>query len=183
MKNIKTLMFALLISGAAFNCSNDDDAVGTTTTPATLDFSGTYSQDDQIARPAINTVFVDGAAKNVFNTTVPSAQGAAFQSSFEAKLLALNPDYTTNALTWNAATFTEALATDVLTVSLDGTTTFFDGTNVLTGRALEDDVISVELLLIFGGPDGSEKPGLTDDNVSENDKEFTPSFPYLASPW
>ena len=71
----------------------------------------------------------------------------------------------------------------MLSVSLDGTTTFFDGTNVLTGRALADDVISVELLLIFGGSDGSENPGLTDDHVDSNDKAFLTTFPYLASPW
>ncbi|AUC80962.1 DUF4331 family protein [Lacinutrix sp. Bg11-31] len=185
MKNIKTIMFALLISGAAFNCSSDDDTAPTTTptTEPTVEFSGTYSQDDQMARPAINTVFVDASAKNTFNTTVPSAQGAAFQSAFESRLLALNAGYTTNALGWNASTFTGALATDVLTVSLEGTTTFFDGTNVLTGRALADDVISVELLLIFGGPDGSENPQLTDDHVDANDKPFSSSFPYLASPW
>nr|WP_299112630.1 DUF4331 family protein [uncultured Winogradskyella sp.] len=70
-----------------------------------------------------------------------------------------------------------------MTVSLDGTTTFFDGTNVLTGRTLADDVISVELLLIFGGEDGTENPGLSNDNVDANDKAFLTSFPYLASPW
>jgi hypothetical protein len=83
----------------------------------------------------------------------------------------------------DAATFTGALATDVLTVSLNGKTTFFDGTNVLTGRALADDVISVELLLIFGGPTGADNPGLSNDNVDANDKAFLSSFPYLASPW
>uniref|UniRef100_UPI00374CF673 DUF4331 family protein n=1 Tax=Psychroserpens luteolus TaxID=2855840 RepID=UPI00374CF673 len=121
--------------------------------------------------------------KNTFNTTVPSNQGAAFQSKFEAKLLSLNPGYTTNALGFDASAFTGALATDVLTVSLTGTTTFFDGTNVLTGRTLADDVISTELLLIFGGPTGADNPGLTDDNVDANDKPFLSSFPYLASPW
>ena len=181
MKNIKTLMFALAVSALAFNCSNDDDV--TPVTGNTLDFSGTYTQQDQMGRPAINTVFVSSANKNTFNTTVPSAQGAAFQSEFETKLLALNPGYTTNALGLDAAAFTGALATDVLTVSLDGVTTFFDGTNVLTGRALADDVISTELLLIFGGPMGTDNPGLSSDNVTENDKSFSSSFPYLASPW
>ena len=170
---------ALAVSLTAFNCSNDDDSVQ----PKVIDFSGTYAQEDQMGRPAINTVFVTSGDKDMFNVTIPSAQNAAFQSKFEARLLALNPDYTTNALTFDAPTFTGALATDVLTVSLDGKTTFFDGTNVLTGRVLNDDVISVELLLIFGGPDGSEKPGLTDDNVDANDKPFLASFPYLASPW
>jgi len=64
-----------------------------------------------------------------------------------------------------------------------GITTFFDGTNILTGRALADDVIDVELLLIFGGPTGASNPGLTSDNVNTNDKPFLTSFPYLASAW
>ena len=161
------------------SCSDDDNS----TVEITTDFSGTFVLNDQMGRPAINTVFVDANKKDAFNTTIPSNQGAAFQSDFQARLLALNPNYTTNALGMDAATFTGALATDVLTVSLDGKTTFFDGTNVLTGRALADDVISVELLLIFGGSTGADNPGLTDDNVSANDKPFSSSFPYLASPW
>jgi hypothetical protein len=48
---------------------------------------------------------------------------------------------------------------------------------------LADDVIDVELLLIFGGPTGTSNPALTKDNVNANDKAFTGSFPYLASAW
>jgi hypothetical protein len=74
-----------------------------------------------------------------------------------------------------------------LNVSTTAPTTFFDGTNVLTGRALADDVIDVELILIFGGPNaltGSPtNPGLISDNVGANDKPFLASFPYLASPF
>jgi hypothetical protein len=147
-------------------------------------FAGvTYQTEDQMARPAINTVFNAAADKDAFNTTIPSAMGAAFQAKFQARLLALNPAYTTNALGLNAAAFTGLLATDVLGVSTTGTTTFFHGTNVLTGRALGDDVIDTELLLIFGGTTGSSNPGLTSDHVSANDKPFLTSFPYLATPW
>ncbi len=68
-------------------------------------------------------------------------------------------------------------------MSLVAPTTFFDGVNVLTGRALADDVIDVELLLIFGGTAGADNGALTSDNVNSNDKEFLNSFPFLASPW
>ncbi len=145
-----------------------------------------YQQQDQMGRPAINTVFVTAAAdKDAFNTTAPSAQNAAFQAKFQTRLLGLNAGYTTNALGQNAATFTGLLATDVLGVSTTGPTTFFDGVpaNTLSGRALADDVIDVELLLIFGGPTGASNPTLTKDNVNANDKAFSASFPYLASPW
>lgn len=168
-------------------CSSDDDATGGPMGPTGPDFSGTYMQMDQMGRPAVNTVFVSSGSKDTFNTTIPSTQEAAFQTMFQSNLEALSPAFANpgdmNALGQDAAAFTTLLATDVLNVSLDGTTTFFDGTNVLTGRALADDVITVELLLIFGGEDFTENPGLSNDNVDANDKPFLSAFPYLATPW
>lgn len=146
-----------------------------------FDTSGMYTQVDQMARPAINTVFVGSARKNEFNTTVPAMLNASFNADFQQKLTDFG--YVTNILGLDKATFASVLATDVLTVSLSGPTTFYDGTNVLTGRALEDDVIDVELTLVFGGADGTSNPGLTSDHVAGNDKAFLSTFPYLASPW
>lgn len=183
-KTIKILSVAFAMSLLAFNCSNDDDAVIINQVP---DFSGVYAQEDQMGRPAVNTVFVSSTSKDMFNVTIPSSQNAAYQSMFQTNLEALSPAFANsgdmNALGQTSAAFTGLLATDVLNVSLDGKTTFFDGTNVLTGRALDDDVITVELLLIFGGEDFTENPGLSNDNVDANDKPFLTSFPYLASPW
>lgn len=184
----KLTVLSTILMLTAFSCSkNEEVAISSENDIATemrnANLAGTYIQEDQMARPAINTVFVSAGSKDAFNTTIPSEQFAAFQSAFQAKLLALNPGYTVNALGFDASTFTGALATDVLTVSLTGTTTFFDGVNVLTGRALADDVIDTELLLIFGGPDGTDNPNLTSDHVDANDKEFLNSFPFLASPW
>lgn len=173
----KIIALAVFASLLSVNCSNDDSSG----TPA---FTGTYVQQDQMGRPAINTVFVaSGSPKDQFNGTIPSQMGANFQASFQARLLALNPGYTTNALGLDAATFTTVLATDVLNLKTSGTTTFFDGTNVLTGRNLSDDVIDVELLLLFGGPTGGDNAGLTSDHVDANDKPFLTSFPYLAAAW
>ncbi len=168
-----------LVLLAAASCKKDKNPM-TDTDPnvgATFSVAG-----DQTGRPAIATVFISTADKDVFNTTLPSAMGAAFQSKIQTKLMALNAGYTTNALGQTAAQFTGLLATDVLNASTTGKTTFFDGTNVLTGRALADDVIDVELLLIFGGPAGTSNPGLTKDNVNANDKAFLAGFPYLATP-
>jgi hypothetical protein len=177
---IKTFAISIFTASVMISCNDDDN----TAPEPGLDFSGTYAQKDQMARPAINTVFIaSGTPKDAFNTTIPSAMGATYQTVFQNRLLALNPAYNTNALGQNAATFTGLLATDVLGVSKTGTTTFFDGTNVLTGRRLADDVIDVELLLIFGGSAGTSNPGLTSDNVDANDKTFLTSFPYLADAW
>lgn len=168
------LMLTLLAGVISMSaCSKNDDPV------VVIDY---YEQQDQMARPAINTVFVDAADKDKFNTTSPSAMSGQFAAKFKSKLLALNAGYTTNALGQNADALSGLLVTDVLGVSTTAPTTFFDGTNVLTGRALADDVIDVELLLIFGGPAGTSNPGLTKDNVNGNDKPFLASFPYMASP-
>lgn len=176
MKSINKIAVSLMviISLTMAACEKDD-------TNDNFDTSGTYAQNDQMARPAVNTVFVNSARKNEFNTTVPSAMNAAFNAQFQTVLT--NFGYTQNALGQDKATFATLLATDVLNVKLNGTTTFFDGTNVLTGRALADDVIDTELLLIFGGSTGASNPGLTKDNVNANDKPFLTTFPYLASPF
>jgi Domain of unknown function (DUF4331) len=175
MKNIK-LYLAIIVATVAVSCDKKN-------TPAvdSFDTTGTYNQVDQMARPAINTVFVGAARKNEFNTTTPSTQSAAFKTDFTGVLTTFG--FTTNALGQTKDQFAGLLATDVLNVKLNGTTTFFDGTNVLTGRTLADDVIDTELLLIFGGPTGASNPGLTKDNVSMNDKAFLTTFPYLASPF
>ena len=142
--------------------------------------SEVYVQGDQMARPAINTVFVGSARKNEFNTTTPSAMNAAFYTDFEKKLTDFG--YTTNILGLSKQQFAGALVTDVLNASTTGITSFYNGTQVLTGRALADDVIDVELILIFGGATGAANPGLTSDHVNANDKAFLASFPYMATP-
>ncbi len=173
----KLTLLSVFVAGLALtSCdkNDDDDQVA-------FDTSGTFSQNDQMARPAINTVFVSAARKNEFNTTVPSAMNAAFNAQFQSVLTGFG--YTTNILGLDKATFATVLTTDVLNVKMNGTTTFYDGTNVLTGRALADDVITTELILIFGGATGASNPGLRDDNVNTNDKAFLPAFPFLAAPF
>jgi Domain of unknown function (DUF4331) len=178
MIRLNKISLVLIITSSLFiaSCKKND-------TPAadTFDTSGTYVQNDQMARPAINTVFVNAARKNEFNSTIPSVMDAAFNAQFQSVLTGFG--YTTNILGLDKAAFTGVLVTDVLNVKTNGTTTFYDGTNVLTGRALGDDVIDVELTLIFGGAAGTSNPGLTSDHVNGNDKAFLSSFPFLAAPF
>lgn len=179
--NFKLIALALVCAVVSVNCDNNDSD---NNAAVSADFSGTFVQQDQMARPAINTVFIAaGQPKDDFNAAIPSMMGAKYQSIFQSRLLALNAGYTTNALGQTAPQLTGLLATDVLNVDKTKKTTFFDGTNVLTGRALADDVIDVELLLIFGGPMGTSNAALTSDHVNANDKAFGVSFPYLATAW
>jgi len=181
MKNLNIFSLAILSLFIFSSCGDEDPVV------ISPDFSGTYQLADQMGRPAINTVFIPATMKDTYNETLPADQAAAFQSTIENGLKTLSPAYANpgdaNALGLDATAFAGVLATDVLNVSLDTKTTFYDGTNVLTGRALDDDVITVELLLIFGGEDFTENPSFSDDNVDANDKDFLSSFPYLAAPF
>jgi hypothetical protein len=142
-----------------------------------------YDQADQVGRPAINTVFIPASGKDSFNTTIPTQMPSLFTGDMKTSLLKLNPGYTTNLLGLTADQFIGVLSTDVLNAATTGVTSFYNGKQVLTGRTLSDDVIDVELILLFGGPDGSANPGLTSDHVNGNDKAFLTSFPYEASPW
>jgi len=142
-----------------------------------------YDQADQVGRPAINTVFIPASGKDSFNLTPPSLMASMFTNDMKTSLVTLNPGYSTNLLGLTADQFIGVVSTDVLNTSTKGVTSFYNGTQVLTGRTLSDDVIDVELTLVFGGPDGAANPGLTSDHVNGNDKAFSTSFPYEASPW
>ncbi len=175
MKNLIKSSLLIILSILGFTSCDKDDV----STPEVTAF---YEQADHKGRPAVNTVFIAAANKDKFNTTAPSAQSGAFKSEIMAKLTAFG--YVKNALGQDNSTFSGLLATDVLNASTTApATTFYDGTNLLTGRNLADDVIDVELLLIFGGADFKANPGLTSDNVAANDKPLLSAFPYLASPW
>jgi len=179
MTSLKKLFSLLGIASAFFitGCDKDDDMKDS------FDTSGTYTQVDQMARPAINTVFVNAARKNEFNTIVPSQMNATFNAQFQSVLTGFG--YTTNVLGWDKATFAGALVIDVLNVKTNGPTIFFEAVgspNNLSGRGLSNDVIDNELTLIFGGSMGTSNPGLTKDNVNGNDKAFLSTFPFMAAP-
>ena len=163
------------------------------------------------------------SVKDAHNNSIPSEMGAAFQAGFEARLeayhdvyanlLGLDPmdvNYENNILGLDAATLTGYLAADVLEVAPNLKTTYFDpGTDfdmdgrilvpdgdevALTGRAPQDDVIDISLILLFGGMEGdrfsgqdtdmdgmADLPRLTSDGVSLTASIGT-SFPYLGAP-
>ena len=188
------------------------------------DFSGTFTQVDFMGRPGINTVLsVDGDTKDAHNMSIPSEMSSAFQAAFEARLeqyhdvyamkLGLDPaavNYQDNILGLDATTLTTVLSADVLQVAPDAPTTYFDpGTDLdndgrllvpdgdevaLTGRTLNDDIIDVSLILLFGGMEGDrfsgqdldmdgtpDLPRLTSDGVGLT-ADITTTFPYIGDP-
>ncbi len=165
----------------------------------------------------------EASVKDAHNVTIPSEMAATFQAGYQARLeayhdvyaglLGLDPadvNYENNILGLDAATLTTVLAADVLDVAPDAPTTYFnpgtdsdmdgnilvpDGDEVgLTGRALQDDVIDVSLILLFGGMTGdrfsgqdldddgtSDLPRLTSDGVGLTATLLT-DFPFIGNP-
>lgn len=173
----------------------------TSTTAITVE-NPTYATADQMGRPAINTVFNffgNAEAKNGYNMTTPeggNANPADFEGILDAlqEYIGLNSDTYTNVLGLDNTTTATVLATDVLMSNKDFPTTYGPsdlnnisvGENVLNGRGLSNDVVDVTLILAFAGDDlgslNATQMGLISDNVQENDKAFSSTFPYLASP-
>jgi len=100
--------------------------------------------------------------------------------------MALDTTFTTNTLGLDAGAMADLFSGDVLWVAHEGSTAYFNGSEVMTGRKPGEDVANHMLLWIFGGPDGtkhSENPRLINDGVPANDAEFLNEFPYLAPPF
>ena len=171
----------------------------------------------------LDRIFAESCGHTVLNTVTARDQFHLFQAGFEARLeayhdvyanlLGLDPadvDYETNILGLDATTLTTYLAADVLEVAPDARTTYFDpGTDNdndgrilvpdgdeigLTGRTLEDDVIDISLILLFGGMEGDrfsgqdvdgdgmqDLPRLTSDGVALT-ATLSADFPYVGAP-
>jgi hypothetical protein len=128
------------------------------------------TQVDQMARPAINTVFNHGPDKSTFNVTQPADQRTAVTASsgtfldlFTAELEALG-GYTQA----QADTIAKILLPDILTFDYSSSAGF------LNGRKLADDVIDISLNLVTNGKVSGDGAGPHGDYLSE--------FPYLGNP-
>ncbi len=97
----------------------------------------------------------------------------------------------------SAAVLTTVLSNDVLEIAPNAPTTYFDagagapsfeGAIGFTGRKLQDDVIDVSLILLFGGETGARFngeggfPQLVTDGVAMTADNITTSFPYIGAP-
>lgn len=153
-------------------------------------FEGIYRQEDQMGRPGVNLFFGVEGLRDTLNLTVPSKMQARFEDVFKNQLKFLDSTYTTNVLGLDADAMAQTFSKDVLWVSQNGPTSYYNGSEVLTGRALGEDVMDNMLLWIFGGPDGTKnnndpdtEPMLIQDGVPVNDAPFLSTFPYLAPPF
>jgi hypothetical protein len=120
-------------------------------------------QVERFGLPAIATVFIPTALKDSYNQSAPAGDESTFTTNVVTVLSAFgHPD---------PAGLADALLPDIQPIDVTQPSGF------LNGRRLQDDVITAELGLIFGG-----NAALNDDHVDQNDRPFETAFPYLAAP-
>ena len=145
--------------------SNPNIGVWARTLLATGDDDGDeddYTRDDRMGRPAINTVFNHGDAKNLFNSINPPQDRALFEDSFKMTLESFG--YSAD----QADGIADILLPDILTYDYSSSKGF------LNGRKLTDDVIDISLALVTNGK-------ITTDMVGPH-TDYLSHFPYLGKP-
>lgn len=155
-------MGALLLAGLLVAGCADDSAPGTAPNLSQLQ-NRPARQADRFGLPAIATVFIPSAQKDAYNAAQPVNDRAEFTDEVVAVLTAFgHPD---------PAGLASVLLPDIQPVNTSQPSGF------LNGRRPQDDVITAELGIIFGG-----NAALNDDHVDQNDKTFLAAFPYFAPP-
>jgi hypothetical protein len=146
---------------------------------------GSWVQQDQIGRPAINTVFNHtGADKNAFNVTDPADQRTSgpFRQNVITTLIGPNTVFGPYATFANGISglggspYTAAQAGGIADLLLPDTLTY-DTTQpaaFLNGRALSDDVIDAEL--------GIVTKGVVPTDCVNAHSDYLGVFPYLGMP-
>jgi hypothetical protein len=120
-------------------------------------------QVERFGLPAIATVFIASAKRDMYNQAAPAGDPATFGPDVVAVLTAFgHPD---------PSALAGALLPDIQPLNTAVPSGF------LNGRRLQDDVIDAELGLIF-----PTVPALQSDNVDGNDAAVQSQFPYLAAP-
>jgi hypothetical protein len=146
----------------------------------------TWKRGDQMARPAINTVFNPKADKNDFNQTPPAQQATAFGGKFVTNVV--------NTLQFFSSLDSEGSYTTAQAQALAGIlipdVLPYSRTSALpappNGRALNDDVIDTELNIVTGGDPlglfGRDATGAVPGDGVGPHTDYLSSFPYLGVP-
>ena len=174
-----SIALSALVLAATTACS-DDDSNNTTAPPSTR----TFDQIERLGNPLTSEVFLAKRNHGFHNSGSPNTDVANHSVELRGfvKNVAGRSDQVAN-------TIASVLLPDMLIVQTNKpgntagwlTWALADGYG---GRKLTDDVVDAGRSAIFGPLLSNQNVTmpLTTDNVSANDKQFTSTVPYLATP-
>ena len=189
------LLGLALVIGA---CS--DDNTGTSPNP-----NRTYNQVQRLGNPLISEVLLDKRSHPTHGSIGPDQDAALIGPEIFGHLVLGSPTTFAGRDSGYVGVLAGALLPDMLIVQTDKDPTAASGAGWLAwlplapfsngygGRKLDDDVVDLALLAVFGDPFGADPshttPSLTTDNVAcgncaagPEPTKFTTTFPYLAAP-
>lgn len=171
----------------ATGCSDDNNNGGSGPSQTRA-----YNQVQRLGNPLVSEVLLSKRSHATHGATGPSDDGSLIAA--EALGFLTGPGSVAGRDPGYAAVLGGALIPDMLIVQTDkdptnsGWLTWLNlapFTNGYGGRKLDDDVVDLALLAVFGDPFGADPthttPSLTTDNVS-NDSQFLTAFPYVGIP-
>jgi hypothetical protein len=169
--------FALVAAAAACNDHNNDNSITGTQSDRV------YVQVERIGNPLVSEVFLAKRNHGLHNSGKPSTDVVNHAAELKAFVTSVaGRDQSV------ANTLASVLLPDMLIVQTDkaGNTAGWLSwalANGYGGRKLTDDVVDAGLAAVFGNllSPNNVSPGLTTDNVNQNDKPFGTTFPYLAA--
>lgn len=174
------LLAALCAAAILSACSDDDNGTGPSPT-------ATYDQIQRLGNPLVSEVFLAKRSHPQHGAIGPDQDVAMIGDELKSFVTTVAGRSQTLA-----NTLASVLLPDMLIVQTDKATNTAGWLTWLPqlgngwgGRKLDDDVVDLGLLAIFGDPFGIDpagaagKAGLTKDNVA-SDSPFVTTFPYLA---
>lgn len=178
VRGARRLLPLLILATVAACGTDDDDIAGPPAGPRA------YNQVERLGNPLVSEVFLAKRNHGFHNAGMPSTDVTNHATELKAfvKTVAGRQDNVAN-------TIASVLLPDMLIVQLDKpansagwlTWALADGYG---GRKLTDDVVDAGLSAIFGPllSPANVTLALASDNVSQNDRAFGTTFPYLAAP-
>ena len=176
----RTRMLAVLGAlalAATAACSNDNNDI------TGVRSDRVFVQVERLGNPLVSEVFLAKRNHGFHNAGKPSTDVANHATELKAFVTTVaGRDQSV------ANTLASVLLPDMLVVQTDKAATTAGWltwalANGYGGRKLTDDVVDAGLAAVFGTllSPNNVSPGLTTDNVSQNDKPFLTTFPYLAA--
>lgn len=179
------LLGLTLLVGACSDDNNSGTGPGKTQT---------YNQVQRLGNPLISEVLLDKRSHPTHGSIGPDQDGALVGPEIFSHLVLGSPTTFAGRDSAYVGILASVLLPDMLIVQTDkdpATASWLNWVGVAPlangwgGRKLNDDVVDLALLAVFGDPFGADPthttPALTTDNVA-SDSPFQATFPYLAPP-
>jgi hypothetical protein len=181
MPNRKLAALAALSLALVVGACSDDDDDNNTTGPAG---DRVYVQIERLGNPLVSEVTLAKRNHSFHNAGAPSTDVANHAAELRSFVMGVAGREATVANTLASVLLPDMLIIQTNKAGSSAGWLSWALADGYGGRRLTDDVVDAGLAALFGSllSNRNVTTALSTDNVSANDKQFSTSFPYLATP-